>query len=142
MRFTVLTLVVILALYSGVLSSYAQEKASTNEFFEKRAEHLLECIHDWAKDGQYHVAYDGDSFWRALGLEDETYLSKTAKMTAYLKYEDGVVQPLRSGYEVGFYQKIKDFMAARQPLEPLDMDKLLIMVLVASLAKCKGPRNE
>lgn len=99
---------------------------------QARAGHLMKMIENWNKGG-HRATYNADGFWQATGLGSNDNVRRL-RLGQYLKFEDGVIKPIRSGREVALYQKIKEFIAHRQPNQRLGMDTLLIMGLDA----CSG----
>lgn len=100
------------------------------------ASQLAKYIEDWSNKTGLRVIDDKSGFWSAMGLQQDTDPLDTTKRLVlgfHLYFEDGhtPTKPLRSGYEVDLYKKIKDFIS-KHPGEKLDQEKILQMGLEAS----------
>jgi hypothetical protein len=104
-----------------VSSGYGQ-KGISEAACQARAGRLMKIVENWTQKG-HPVSYDVEAFWKALGPE-VTY----NKLTQYITVEDGVVKPIRSGYEVALYQRIKDFIVS-SPSKKIGPNELLQMGL-------------
>lgn len=92
----------------------------SEEAAKARAGRLMSVVESWEKDTGIHVVYDTAAFWKKLGPK-ATFNS----LAQYIKLEDGVKEPLRTGREVELYNRIKGFCAARKDGDTLGMDRLL-----------------
>ncbi len=89
-----------------------------------------------------HVALlDQERFGQAIGIPD--WNAHRYTLAAYLHLEDGSTpfKPLRTGYEVALYNKIKDFIVNRPPGARLGPDELLRMGLDVTSSQNNGIAN-
>jgi len=107
----------------------AGDKGISQAACRARAGHLVKVTQNWAIAG-HRVRYDIEEFWRVTGLGTNDAVRRL-KLGQYLKFEDGAVPPVRTGREVAVYQRLKQFLATRQPSQRVGMDTLLTLGLDA-----------
>jgi hypothetical protein len=98
-----------------------------------RAGHLLKVIETWSKPKNRRVAYDTPNFWNRLGLGKDDVNARRLKLGNYLKFEDGVKKPYRTGHEVQFYQRLKVAISKKTSGGHIAADDMIVM----GLESCK-----
>ncbi|KAF0246442.1 MAG: hypothetical protein FD180_706 [Planctomycetota bacterium] len=115
----------VLLVLAMTASSRAEDPQGISEAAGKaRATHLAQVIAKWETDTGKQVVYDLAGFWKKMGPK-----ATWQNMARYIKLEDGVEEPLRTGREVALYDRIKEFTTTRKEGETLGMDKLLVLAL-------------
>ncbi|MBI5623787.1 MAG: nitroreductase family protein [Elusimicrobia bacterium] len=101
-----------------------------------RAGRLMRVLQDWSGEGRRPV-YDPDSFWKTVG-PDQT--AARLKLGRHLKMEDGTVEPVRTGREEAFYNKVKEALLSDPKPGSIGMEELLRMGL-DSTVRTDGAAN-
>lgn len=104
------------------LMGASEEAGLSDAAAEARAGVLLAALEAWEKTTGRRVVFAGRANMK--------------RVSDHLKLEDGVVEPLRSGQEVAFYNRLKQFASTRDGGKVLKMDDLLTIGLeVTPVAK-------
>ena len=91
---------------------------------------LKEAVKQWSQGGKQAV-YDPEAMWSLLPPAGWTPYGRVYALADYIRKEDGLIPPMRTGKETALYNAIKAF-AKDQPSQALDYKRILEMALTAS----------
>lgn len=122
-------------------SQTAPVKGVSQAACQARAGHLVHVIQVWMADGRHVAILDQERFGQTIGIPD--WNAHRYTLAAYLHLEDGSTpfKPIRTGYELALYNKIKDFIANRPAGARLGPDELLRMGLDVCSSQKNGIAN-
>lgn len=94
------------------------------------ANFLTRIVQQWTQQGGRHADFDSTGFWNKVKTPIPTDLWYGKGMLAsHLAAEEGLAYPLRSGFEVAFYERLKARIASASPTARLTLSDLLTMGL-------------
>jgi hypothetical protein len=94
------------------------------------SQELIQAVREWLRQGGKHVDWDTDAFWARVRTPVPPVLwYGQGMLVTHIGAEEGSAYPLRSGYEVAFYERLKQRLAASPPWVRLSRADLLTLGL-------------